>query len=49
MWNMRAVSLTVSVGVAGLKRNEPWGNLFEAAEDACRKAKQGGRDRTVHR
>lgn len=43
------LSMTVSVGVAGLKRHEPWGNLLEAAEVACRKAKQGGRDRTVHR
>lgn len=40
---------TVSLGVAGLKRNEPWGNLLEAAESACQRAKQGGRDRTVHR
>ncbi len=41
--------ITVSVGVAALRRGEPWGNLFEAAEDACRKAKQGGRDGVVHR
>jgi diguanylate cyclase len=36
--------LTVSVGVAALRRGEPWGNFVEAAEGACRKAKQGGRD-----
>jgi diguanylate cyclase (GGDEF)-like protein len=41
--------LTVSVGVAALRRNEPWGNLLEAAENACRKAKQGGRDRLARR
>lgn len=36
--------LTVSVGVAMLRRGEPWGNLFDAAERACLNAKQGGRD-----
>lgn len=41
--------LTISVGVAALRRGEPWGNLLEAAEIACRKAKQGGRDGVVHR
>jgi diguanylate cyclase (GGDEF)-like protein len=41
--------LTISVGVAALRRSEPWGNLLEAAENACRKAKQGGRDVVVHR
>lgn len=41
--------LTISAGVAALRRGEPWGNLFEAAENACRKAKQGGRDGVVHR
>ncbi len=41
--------LTVSVGVAALRRGEPWGNLVEAAEGACRRAKQGGRDAVVGR
>ena len=41
--------LTISVGVAALRRGEPWGNLIEAAERACLKAKQGGRDTVVSR
>ncbi len=41
--------LTISLGVATLKRGEPWGNLIEAAERACLKAKQGGRDTVVLR
>lgn len=41
--------LTVSVGVAALRPAEPPGNLLEAAEDACRRAKQGGRDSVVCR
>jgi len=41
--------LTVSVGVAALRRGEPCGNLLEAAEQACRKAKQGGRDSVAQR
>lgn len=41
--------LTVSVGVATLRSNEPWGNLFEAAGQACTRAKQGGRDSVVCR
>lgn len=41
--------LTVSVGVAGLRAQEPYGNLLEAAEAACTRAKQGGRDGTVTR
>jgi diguanylate cyclase (GGDEF)-like protein len=41
--------LTVSVGVATLRRGEPWGNLLEAAERACLKAKQGGRDTVAAR
>jgi diguanylate cyclase len=41
--------LTVCVGVASLRRSEPWGNLAEAAEDACRRAKQGGRDGVARR
>lgn len=42
-------SLTVSAGVACLRRGEPWGNLIEAAENACVRAKQAGRDTTVGR
>jgi diguanylate cyclase (GGDEF)-like protein len=41
--------LTVSVGVAVNKRGEPWGNLLEAAEQACIRAKQGGRDAVASR
>ncbi len=41
--------LTVSVGVAGLRPGEPYGNLLEAAEAACVQAKQAGRDRVVVR
>lgn len=41
--------LTVSVGVAVNKRGEPWGNLLDAAEQACIRAKQGGRDAVVGR
>jgi len=41
--------LTVSVGVATHKRGEPWGNLLDAAEQACIRAKQGGRDAVVRR
>jgi len=41
--------LTVSLGLATLRRGEPWGNLVEAAERACLKAKQGGRDSVVSR
>ena len=41
--------LTVSVGVAGLRPGEPYGNLLEAAEAACVQAKQAGRDRVVIR
>ncbi len=41
--------LTVSVGVAVLRRGEPWGNLVEAAQNACHRAKQGGRDAVVSR
>jgi diguanylate cyclase (GGDEF)-like protein len=43
------VLATVSVGVAALRPSEPWGNLLEAAETACTRAKQAGRDRSVHR
>ncbi len=41
--------LTVSVGVVSLRRSEPWGNFIDAAESACRCAKQGGRDSVVAR
>ena len=41
--------ITVSVGVASLKASEPWGNLFDAAEAAVTRAKQGGRDIVVTR
>lgn len=43
------VRATVSVGVAALRASEAWGNLLEAAEQACIRAKQGGRNRSVHR
>ena len=43
------VMATVSVGVAALRPSEPWGNLLDAAESACTRAKQAGRDRSVHR
>jgi diguanylate cyclase (GGDEF)-like protein len=43
------VMATVSVGVAALRPAEPWGNLLDAAETACTRAKQAGRDRSVHR
>lgn len=42
-------SITVSIGVAALRAGEPSLNLLEAAEDACRKAKQGGRNAVVRR
>jgi diguanylate cyclase (GGDEF)-like protein len=41
--------LTVSVGVAGLRPGEPYGNLLDAAEAACVQAKQAGRNRVVAR
>lgn len=41
--------VTVSVGVATLKASEPWGNLYDAAEAAVNRAKQGGRDTVVTR
>ncbi len=41
--------LTVSVGVAALRPQEPYGNLLDAAEAACLQAKQAGRDRVVRR
>jgi diguanylate cyclase (GGDEF)-like protein len=44
-----AFSFTASVGMATLKRAEPWGNLLDAAEAACIRAKQGGRNLVVQR
>lgn len=41
--------LTVSVGVVALRPNEPVGNLLDAAEEACLRAKQSGRDTVVSR
>lgn len=38
------VPLRISCGVAVLGANEPFGNLLEAAESACTRAKQAGRD-----
>lgn len=37
-------ALRVSCGVAAYQPSEPWGNLLEAAEAACTRAKQSGRD-----
>lgn len=41
--------LTVSVGVASLRPSELWGNFLDAAESACVRAKQGGRDAVASR
>ncbi len=41
--------ITVSAGVASARRGEPWGNLVEAAESACTRAKQGGRNAVASR
>lgn len=41
--------VTASVGVAALRAHEPWGNLSDAAEEACVRAKQGGRNRVAPR
>lgn len=41
--------VTVSVGVAALRPAEPWGNLLEAAELACTRAKQSGRNAVASR
>lgn len=41
--------VTVSVGVAALRQSEPWGNLLEAAELACTRAKQAGRNAVAAR
>ena len=41
--------LTVSVGVVAMRPEELSGNLLEAAEDACRRAKQGGRNAVCRR
>ena len=42
-------SITVSIGVTQLRPNEPWGNLLESAETACRMAKIGGRNQVAVR
>ncbi|MDQ3266748.1 MAG: GGDEF domain-containing protein [Myxococcota bacterium] len=41
--------VTVSVGVAQLKPCEPWGNLLDAAQQACTWAKQSGRNAVASR
>lgn len=41
--------LTVSIGVAPLRAGEPWGNLLDAAQEACRRAKMAGRNRVTMR
>ena len=41
--------LTASAGVATARPGEPWGNLVEAAESACVRAKQGGRNAVASR
>jgi len=41
--------VTASVGVAALRPHEPWGNFSDAAEEACVRAKQGGRNRVAPR
>jgi diguanylate cyclase (GGDEF)-like protein len=41
--------ITISAGVAIARRGEPWGNLVEAAESACTRAKQGGRNAVASR
>lgn len=40
---------TASVGLVSLRRAEPWGNLLDAAEEACTRAKQAGRNTVVQR
>lgn len=41
--------VTVSVGIAQLRQDEAWGNVYEAAEEACSHAKIGGRNLVVRR
>jgi diguanylate cyclase (GGDEF)-like protein len=41
--------LRVSCGVAPLQGGEPFGNLLDAAEAACTRAKQSGRDAVARR
>jgi diguanylate cyclase (GGDEF)-like protein len=43
------IRVTVSVGVAALRPSEPAGNLLDAAESACQRAKQSGRNAVVGR
>jgi diguanylate cyclase (GGDEF)-like protein len=38
------VALKVSCGVAAFNADQPFGNLLHAAESACTRAKQAGRD-----
>jgi len=45
----RTLRVTVSAGVAQLRKGEPWGNLLDAAEDACTRAKQHGRNSVAAR
>ena len=42
-------TLRVSCGVAAFTGAEPYGNLLDAAEAACTRAKQGGRDQVARR
>jgi diguanylate cyclase (GGDEF)-like protein len=42
-------SLTISVGVSQLRPGEPWGNVLDTAETACRLAKIGGRNQVAVR
>lgn len=41
--------VTVSVGIAQLREDEAWGNVYDAAEEACSHAKIGGRNLVVRR
>lgn len=41
--------VTVSVGIAVMRTEEAWGNVLEAAEEACAHAKIGGRNLVVRR
>jgi diguanylate cyclase len=43
------LTFTASVGLAALRKAEPWGNLLDAAEEACTRAKQAGRNRVARR
>ncbi len=41
--------LTLSIGISPLRRSQPWGNLLDAVQEACHRAKVGGRDAVVSR